>query len=684
MISVDYIVLIDFGHAYTKILCWDVNKDSIFPLITGNGCENGLIPTLVIHHRKKHMCMDFFEKPRVMESVSDNELFEWFLKDLFESVLQYNSFLYYTKSNFKWNFLVTISYPSNWNKEDGLTLLQMVQKIIPPARYAIREDVGIRDIFNQFHNADRGLIVDFGFSKTAYYSDSINTIYGTSFYSVESRILDNIITSIDKRYFKGTEAKIISAIESGDLSTAQLFVRELLEKYLRQTREMDSSNISKNLILYEENLDSYYKNIEKSFRTLKADNFTPSYICLLGFANKKLVDKLKQLFPKIVIYEKDNLSIGYAVLNYFREVYKQSHSLYGNFFSEMTRDSQYSTFNKNSSRIVSNFVSSLWQRSAKDNLYDYVKRETNSTYKDFMNDVQNYIQQTLPKYFTDSIVQDMGLQITNVINEVTEQVFSNIDFVDVNDEYLSNECKKYFNIQIIPFVYVYGCLSSDLESAFDEMHAFGANLSDPRGRSQRERAYEKMIEFVKTNSLVNKVPKISWMVLFNNKLCELYILDTLCINCKTIISSLILPQPLQINLKRIQSVINYAFNCIIEEGVNGLYEINNEELIYFKGSMVGKWEKFDYDTFLLLSDLIGDKEVTIDNNRMKSIRGKGGKLMDFLCSERLSKDYPHIFKKLKEFFDVDTPYGLLQYIVGNSIDIIYNSVKSKYLYFNKK
>ena len=128
-----------------------------------------------------------------MTHVGDMPVFTNFAKDLFKTVLANNPFLCCTDTkNPEGNFIVVVSYPSMWDEEDGSALLQILQKLLPSVRYAIREDVALRELL--FHKEDQGLVVDIGAGKIVTYDNHSSRIYfGFSLNKIESRMTEKAL-----------------------------------------------------------------------------------------------------------------------------------------------------------------------------------------------------------------------------------------------------------------------------------------------------------------------------------------------------------------------------------------------------------------------------------------------------------------------------------------------------------
>lgn len=692
MISVDYIVLIDFGHAYTKIVCWDVVKDFVFPLTVGKDSNKGIYPSIVTDQKGKFICSDFFDKPRNMKSAMDIDNFKLFVEQLFERILKYNDFLKYSKKKCEENFHVILSYPSIWEEEEGLSLLQLVREVIPPSRYAIREDIGLREIYKNLPNHDNSLVVDLGFSKTSFYSEKIDqTIYSASILAIESQMLEDTISLIEDESTNNLDKNIVSEIAEGNISKAELLIRQICEKFFLQAKNAQDSTGSDSFFLQ---LTEYYRNygkiIEKSLRLLKTDGFTLSYACLIGNPNNEIIDMFKRVYPEIKIEMRDALSISISILDYFKQIYNQSLNLFEKFSSEMLKDSQYSTFNDSTCEVISDLLTRIWRDVAKKHLYDYVTRGTNTTYENFISDINSFVNNIFPSYLNNSIVEGLENDFASIIDKVVRNEFSDCDFPDFSGEFTPNESHNYLKIHALPFRYKYDNLKNNIKSALDDIYTWSnANLDYTRNENEREVAYTRMIQYISHNRIVNSVPKISWAILQSKTICKQYFIDTFCANCTTICTSLSFKQE-TINMDGVLSCINYAFNQIIEEGLNGLYKIDNDTIVYYNGSLVGKWDKFDFNSFVAIGNLINNRTIKanlkIQKKTEKKIKGKYG-LEASIKEDAVLKDYPHIIKKLNDFFDIDISLFTLSMapLLGKEpVSLLYDAVITKYLYFNKK
>lgn len=692
MISVDYIVLIDFGHAYTKAVCWDVINDSVFPLTVGENINEGVLPSIVTYQKGNVICPDFFDKPRNMKSSKDIDTFKMFAEQLFDKILKFNDFLKYSKKKCEENFHVIVSYPSIWEEAEGLSLLQIVKEVIPPSRYAIREDIGLREMYKNLSGSDNSLIVDLGYSKTSFYSEKINrTIYSASLRYIEAQVLEDTISLIEKEHINNLDKRVVSAITEGNITKAEFLIRQLCEKYyLQESNSQDSSSADSVSLQLMDYYKSYCKVIEKSLRLFKTDGFTPSYVCIIGNPQNEITDMIKRVFPEIKVEIRNPLSIGISILEYFKHIRYQSLILFKKFSSEILNDSQYSTFNDSTSEVISDLLTKTWRDVAKNHLYDYVTRSTNTTYEDFISDINSFVNNIFPTYLNNSTVEGLDNNFASIIDKVVKRVFSDYDFPDFSGEFTTNESRNYLRIHALPFRYKYDNLKNNIKSALDDIHFPSANLKNTRNHAERETAYTTMIQYISHNSIVNRIPRISWAILQNETICKQYFLDTFCMNCTTIRTSLSIIQE-TINLNRVQSCINYAFNQIIEEGLNGLYKIDNDAIIYYNGSLVSKWDSFNFDSYVAIGNLISNKTIKVNlrvqKTTEKKIKGKYG-LEASIKKDASLTDYPHIIKKINEFFDIDISSFTLRFmapLLGKDVaSLLYDAVITKYLYFNKK
>ena len=690
MKELEYIIVIDFGSTNTKLKCWNIIKDTCFPVFLGKQYHEGLFPTATEYNGKFYA--NFFNRPSCMKQVGDMPIFFCFAKELFGALLKNNPFLScIDRKDPWWNFLIVISYPSMWDHEDGFALLQILQQLLPTVRFAIREDIAYRELCA--NKEEPQLMIDMGAGKTVVYDgQSAKVIYSYSEHLIESKMLEKAMMAFNQKETNGMNPKLVNAIQKEDFVKTEYLLKCIKE----DVQTVGTSKESPNGIEEQWCKDSIKElrpNAEVMFRKIKSHIGNDTSISFLGGVTYHEVF-LNSFFPNA----KEIRNWGFfgvcdGMINYFKKIIGQVSELHNEISSEIQSESYYSTFNKLAYDLVSQTIVDLWKTYGKEILNEYVERWERTSYEEYIKDITEFVNNILPQYYTEDIIDNLSKNFMPIINEVSKECFENTEFDDFTDEYVPNKIEKYMVISLSPFLHNYTKLRPDLINyVFEKCHDWQeANLTKPReDKDRRRRAYNQLWKFLDEYKIINSTPKISWVILANDNIIDLYMLDTFCLNCKTIDVIPFVPKIQKIDLAKLQNVINFVFNQIVDEGLNDIYRMENDKLVYHSESKVANWETFDFDTYMEICNIINDKVINVDFKRLKvrkKISGEFGLsaiLESAFLESNISKDFPHIFTKLNTFFNLDiTPSSGIWSFLSYNIDNIYKKAVNKYLYFDK-
>lgn len=687
MKALDYIIVINFGITNTKLKCWDIKKDISFPVFLGEQYQEGLLPTATEYKGKFYA--DFFNRPSCMTQVGDMPIFTYFAKELFGTILKNNPFLSCVNRNEAWwNFLIIISYPSMWDHEDGFALLQTLQQLLPTIRFAIREDISYRELCA--NNEEPQFLIDMGAGKTvAFDGQSAKVIYSFSEQQVESKMMEKAMMALNQEKTKGLNSKLVKTIREEDFTRAEYILRRIKE----DVQTVGTSKESPNGIEEQwckDSIKELHPLAEAMFRKLKSQIGNETSISFSGgisYNADVFLNSFNSNNKQIRNWGLFGVCDG--MIYYFKRIYEQVSEYQNKMSSKILSDSSYSTFNISIDDLVSKTIVALWKTHGKEVLNEYVERWGRTSYEEYIQDITAFVNNILPQFYTEGIIEKLSEDFMPIINEVSKECIEDIEFDDFTDEYIPNKIEKYLMLKLSPFLHSYTRLRSDLiNNVFEKCHDWQeANLTKNReDKDRRRRAYNQLWKFLDEYKIINSTPKISWVILENKNIMDLFMLDTFCLNCKTIDVIPFVPKVQKIDLEKLQNVINYAFNQIIDEGLRDIYRIENDKLVYNSESRVANWEVFDFNTYVEICNIINDKAVKVDFKQLKvskQISGKFG-LSAFVVSNGISKDYPHIFTKLNTFFNVDiTPSSGIWSFLSDNIDNIYKKVVNKFLYFDK-
>lgn len=686
MKELEYIIVIDFGTTNTKLKCWNINKDIYFPVYLGKQYHEGLLPTATEYNGKFYA--NFFNRPSCMKQVGDMPIFSCFAKKLFGALLKNNPFLSCIDRNDPWwNFLIVISYPSMWDHEDGYALLHILQQLLPAVRYAIREDIAYRELCA--NKEEPHLIIDMGAGKTVVYDgQSAKVIYSYSEHLIESKMVEKAMMAFNQEDTNGMNPKLVNAIREEDFVKTEYLLKCIKE----DVQTIGTSKESPNGIEEQWCKDSIKElspNAEVMFRKIKSHIGTDTSISFSGGESYHEDVLLNSIFSNAKEIRNWGLfGVCDGMINYFKRINEQVSELHNELSAKIQSESCYSTFNTSTYDLVSKTIVDLWKAHGKEILNEYVERWERTSYEDYIQDITAFVNNILPQFYTENIIDNLSVKFMPIINEVSKECFENMEFDDFTDEYVPNKIEKYMVISLSPFLHNYNKLRSDLINyVFEKCHDWQeANLTKPReDKDRRRRAYNQLWKFLDEYKIINSTPKISWVVLANKNIMNLYMLDTFCLNCKTIDVIPFVPMVQEMDLARLQNVINFAFNQIVDEGLNDIYRMENDKLVYHSESKVANWETFDFNTYVEIFNIINDKVVNVDFKQLKVSKKISGKFgLTAFFESKLSKDCPHIFTKLNTFFNLDiTPSSGTWSFLSDNIDNIYKKAINKFLYFDK-
>lgn len=683
MKQTEFLIAIDFGIQTTKIVCWDMGKNDVFLLQLGKDTPLGVIPTVVTSPESNTSSVYFFDKPRSMEVVGDMPIFSTFLENLFHLILANNSFLSYNKEKGEWNFLIVISYPTSWKKEEGRELLDIVNKIIPPARYAIKgEERALGyccDSLTEKKKIQEGklcLLVDVGSSKIAYLLnrplEKVKIQNGVSLCSIEKRILEKatICTGTNS-----CEDDFLTLIQNDKIQDAEYFL-------IKEGRHSSNSNITKQW--NEEAVADYCLKAESVLTSL---DIAPEIIILMGGGVDLFARVVSKVFPKAEILKQDIFGICYGMVGFFQNCFNMTDYNYIDFSSIITDSSAQSQHNIEVCKHANSIISFYWRHNLGD-LKEYVTRDTETSYNSFIKDIEKYIDNTLPNYLTTNVSKELETHYVSELNNIINNMFGSV----MGSQYLCNNIENYFSISLTPLFYGQDNLSYELtDNVFNKLYkVWDAKLNYDRDKDERRKAYDKFVEYLEKSQIVDRIPHIYWSLLENREMLKLYLTDCYCLN-NDVITITRISEKSKVDLNGVLNAINYSFNIIVDEGLRKQY-VYTDDFHYSPESQAFFLKKFDFETYLMIKQKIGDEtiELSIDNTystfMIDDIMGHGRANLYF--------NYPHIYRKLKDFFNInifDLPHAsvddpdtisIINHAYGK--DGLYDIVIRQYLAFAKQ
>lgn len=677
MIPVEYFVAIDFGTANTKVLCWDINeKDidkNIFPLRLGDGLEDGLIPTVFEDSESQIININFFDTPSRMQILGDNDTFTYFVKELFDKIIDNNkSTLFFDEEKEDCNFLVVISYPEMWEEKDGASLLALVQKNIPPARYAIKAEYNAfaeKYLRNKKSEEEKWLVGEINSCRFACLTtrpcDNVSFFYSVYEQSIELYMLERAISLVELKDYNNLDKELIHLIEQNRIPEAEYNLRKKKELLLLERKSEKPKGDSIYDKMLDEALMKFCTDFENALRTFKNNNFIPNNIFLIENINNSLLDSVvRKVYPHAEIMYENTFGLCRGVLQYFQVLYCESNKCYSDFKNDLLDTSNKSVFLTESCKYVSSLFSEICITYDEKFKNDYVLHPSKTSYNDFAESLVSFFENDLPIHFDKLFTERLGRGHLDICNKIAQSVMS------PDDTNIYNDIGNYFHLTILPCKYSCDYLRYRFVSeVFNKMYRiWDADMAAERKIKDREKAYNEIMKYFSNTQLVNDIPKISWTLLTESEIIRLYMLDTYLMNLNLLVSANV-NKTASIDLLVIQSVINYAINKIIEEYFEGLYQLNNDKWTFNSNSQVQFWKTFDFSTYLLIKNQIGKQFVELNTGKLEE-------------STNIKKDYPILFSMLKSFFGFDTP-SELEYgdpeVVHFSLSDLYRILVSNFL-----
>lgn len=677
MKSLEYVIVIDFGIANTKCICWDVKNNKNIPVRFDKQQREGILYTTTEYQGRFYT--NFFDKPSCMTQVGDMPVFTNFAKDLFRKIIANNPFLCCSDvKNPGENFIVVVSYPSMWDEEDGSALLQILQKLLPSVRYAIREDVALRELL--FHKEEQGLVVDIGAGKVVTYDNHSSRIYfGFSLSQIESRMTEKallVCNDQDNSISTDINPDLLRCIQNDDISRAEHILKCVKER-LNETGGSKESPKSIEEKWFYDSLYELNPFVEATFRKIKTRVGNCKTFYVTGGMSDYIGETISTVFSSQSEIEVIGLfGICYGIINFFKRVYQQSCELMQQMHSKMLSDSDYSTFNSSCSELANGIISRICLKEGEKKLQNYVNRSDRTSFNDLTKDVKRFITDKLPKFLDSTIAQEMGIGISCKVDNLCNSIIEDIEIPDRNEVLIQNSFSNYITLSINPVLYSHENLSSELYDKVYRIHYVSVTLDKPREYSQRNDVFELLMNYFKNNKLVNRSPKISWSLIEETELFLMYCLDTICMNCNSILSLCTPFKNCHVDLSNIRNTINYSINMIIQEGTKKNYELVDGVLTYKKSSKIRDWDSFDFDTYIKISKSLKSNYIELQKDIIN---------LSTITIYDLYKNYPNIYQKLKNFFcleisDIDLFCGIILPFNSNNI---YDLIINQYMAFRE-
>ena len=684
MINIDYIVIINFGTANTKCMCWNINNKQISPIFLGKEYKDGIYPTTTIYNGKFYS--KFFDKPSNMNLIGDYPIFSNFAKELFSKITYNNKYLTYNDNeNASWNYIVVISYPYMWEIQEGESLLKILQKLLPPVRYAIREDVALKELLAD--KEEHSIIIDLGAEKTVVYDGNFTkNLYSFSYSQIESRMLEKALIEYTSHDGDKGKNEIEILLHKNDINQVEYLLKGVKDECLTsEDSKKETIDIEKQWLF--DSLHGLRDTIEDTFRKIKDDSSNYNTIIINGVYSKYIEEILLSVFSQQSKVESLGLfGICTGIIKYFKQILDQVSAFKQCLHSELLSEDDNSIIIKKTRKLACETIATCCESHGKEQLSNYVKRDDRTTYNDFTQDFYKFANVELPNYYKQEMIELLSNNYWTIIDEITKQILNPDKFYDLNIDYSCNKINNYLKYDITPFSYELSKVhlyQGIFHKVLDPCHEYTkANTEKSRKPEEREKVYNQFWNVLnnKNNSILYfiYVPKLSWVLLAEKTIIDLYALDTYCMNCKSIIASPLVPSVQTISFSAIQNVINYIFNIIIAEGSNGYYRINNSKLVYYPNSQAKNWEKFNFETYENIKKRIGNLTIELENTYYASLN----------IDEKLDIPYNSskifcIIYKLNECFElgISPDNWCRSYWSDYKIKELYKKVYTKFIVF---
>lgn len=666
MKALEYIIAIDFGTANTKFVCWNIKEEKTIPLFIGEHKE-GIAPTSIIYNDKFYS--NFFDKPSSMEQIGDLSVFKYYAKTLFINIIRFNPFLcYLNDNNQEWNFIVVISYPSSWDKNEAFSLLKIIQQFFPPVRYAIREDIALRQLLT--YNDKQGVIVDLGASKTAAYNyQSMKILYGFSLSQIETLMTEKALIAFNNK--ETINLQLLSSIQKEDNTKTDYILRRLKEKYQITEKSEELSNSIEEKWL-KESIIELIPSIETTFRRIRKEFGNQNIIYVSGGLTNCFSEVLSSVFtnqPKIETIGLFGICNG--LIQYFIKVYEKASELKKTMSLRLLDDSVYSRFNYSCSKMANDIFSEICVEKGKKELSGYINRTERTSYNDLTEDVKHFLNDRLPKSFDYTISKQLGSNIASIINKLCKEELEGFEFPDKTTELILNDISDYLSVLLYPIHYSHDSLIAELFNFVYSPGYFDVTLELERNYNERDRVFKKLMDYFKNNTLINFIPRIAWAIVEEDNLLMMYSLDLISKNCNSIVHACERFNVYDIDLRNLFNVINYSINII----VNDRYELVDGKLSEKEAFITQNWKLFDFNKYNVLRKIVKEEQIELKKDIVD---------LSKITIYELYGKYPKLYETIKTFFNLNIHDIEIKVrtLTNNSI-IVYDMILAQYLSFRK-
>ena len=628
MKPIEFIIAIDINNTCTKVLCKDILKECLLPVKFGEGFDDGIIPTFVENETNGELITNFYDKPKIMIELGYVSAFDQFLQELYSRIIAVLPMLQCYNSAEDANFVVAISYPVGWCKEEGTELLAIVQERIPTALFSIPQEKEILKT-ESFYENEPSIVGSFNPSYFTYItslygeSQEIVTHKGLGLNRIELYMLERAISSIENGNTEMLDKDLYELIKSNKMMEAEMFLRRKKYKFIEKTTEKndkDKENIKDELILSwfedakKEFCSDFYnflagekKRIKYKRKFIYNDDDFSLTVYLFGGYSKFLDETIRSVFPDAKIhYEEDMFCVGKWMLDFIEDILSKANAKYEEFKHALLSSHNDSELHKSLSTMVSNAIKTSYSHSDKGvlhkKLYSFVERDYNMTLIDFTNDIKEFINEDLPSLYTDEFYKEICCGYYSVLDSVITDIMKK---GNTNNDFLSLNISDYFSFNISSFSYYHGNLKKYLRKPVYSSIFFWLNESDllkDLYKDSRKVIFQKFIEYLQNTVLVNRLPKISWVILENKYAWIRYFMDAICINEDISITKK--KSVSNINFSDLELVINYIFNQFASKYLRQgrITNIN----IDVKTPLL---DKFNFDTYAYIRYIIGEKTI---------------------------------------------------------------------------
>ena len=625
MRPVEYFIAIDFGTANTKVLCWDINKNSTFPMKLGNGRPDGIAPTVVDVPERKGIVINFWGKPKDMNCVGDIPVFQKFVRELYDNILRNAPMLNFETISAEPNFLVVISYPAEWSVDDGKELLSLVKECIPSVQYAIQQEkvalkqlehsVMIPSIVGSFNASNFTYL-----TTSAYGFQTFSVNKGLNLDFIDSYLLENAMTAVLNGNTRDLDNKLVELISHDNIVEAELFLRykkELLmgkkslgnnsieeeDKWILDWIEKAEQEFCEKFKLF---LQDEKKQITNKRIPIYNETDFEATILLIGGYSDFLDNTIQSVFPSVTIYHNDIFYIAECIIEDIKEIYKEACDSFDSLREEILGEEKEQKFINDSAKMVSEAIKVSYNKSRKEDLfaklYKFVGRDYRTSLAGFTHDIRNFFSKDITLLFTDDFIGELGIGYSTILSSFINQLFLS---KNESNKYQILDIRQYFDFQISPFYYFHDNIRKYMKKpVYTKLFLFfnERKLTLSLDQDDRNKAFDGFKEYLGENYLVNKPALFSWVLLEKNDAWQHYFMDIYCINKDFILTKQTIIT--EVGLKDLENVINYIFNKLVSVS-------NTQDVIPFSNAGVKEplSEEFDFKTYVYIKRLIGDKMI---------------------------------------------------------------------------